>query len=137
MLILIPRVGECTSASAGDLKFTKITEAGLLDDGTWITDQLIQDNFLSSLTIPPNLSAGNYIIRHEIIALHGAGSDNGAQLYPQCLNLKLGGSGGVSVPEGVPGTSLYKRDDPGILFNLYTDLTSYPIPGPELWTGAN
>lgn len=77
------------------------------------------------------------MIRHEIIALHGAQSDNGAQNYPQCLNIKVGGSGTVSVPTGTAGTSLYKRTDPGILFNLYTTFTSYTIPGPAVWTGAN
>jgi cellulase len=51
--------------------------------GTWVTDELIKNNFTSSTTIPRNLKAGNYVIRHEIIALHSAGNDNGAQFYPQ------------------------------------------------------
>lgn len=87
--------------------------------------------------IPKNLKAGNYVLRHEIIALHGASSDNGAQLYPQCLNIKVSGSGSVAPAGGVAGTSLYKRTDPGILFNVYNNPTSYTIPGPALWTAAN
>jgi cellulase len=31
---------------------------------------------------------------------------------------------------------LYKSDDPGVLINIYTSLTTYPIPGPTLWSGA-
>jgi hypothetical protein len=54
--------------------------------GTWVTDELIKNNFTSSTTIPRNLKAGNYVIRHEIIALHSASSDNGAQFYPQVNN---------------------------------------------------
>lgn len=102
-----------------------------------MTDSLISNNYTSSTTIPRNLKAGDYVIRHEIIALHGAGSDNGAQAYPQCLNIRVGGSGSVSPSGGVAGSSLYKRTDPGILFNLYTSYTSYPYPGPALWTAAN
>jgi hypothetical protein len=104
---------------------------------TWATDTLLTNNFTSTTTIPRNLKAGNYVIRHEIIALHSASNDNGAQLYPQCLNLKVGGSGTVAPTSGVAGTSLYKRDEAGIRFNLYTSYTSYPFPGPALWTAAN
>lgn len=98
---------------------------------------MLTTNYTSSVTIPKNLKAGNYVIRHEIIALHGAQNDNGAQDYPQCLNLKVGGSGSVALPSGVAGTSLYTRSMAGIIFNLYTDYTSYTFPGPAVWTGAN
>ncbi|KAK6215858.1 hypothetical protein LQW54_004038 [Pestalotiopsis sp. IQ-011] len=128
--------GSCTSATAGSLTWTKIAEAGY-SSGTWATDPLPTSNYTSTLTIPAKLKAGNYVIRHEIIALHSAGSDNGAQNYPQCFNVVVGGSGSVSLPTGTAGTSLYTRTDPGILFNLYTSFTSYTIPGPALWTGAN
>ncbi|KAK9773446.1 putative Glycoside hydrolase [Seiridium cardinale] len=128
--------GECTSATAGSLSWNKISENGY-NSGTWATDILATNNYTSTLTIPSKLKAGNYVIRHEIIALHGASSDNGAQNYPQCINVQVGGSGTVSTPTGTAGTSLYTRTDPGILFDLYTTFTSYPIPGPTVWTGAN
>jgi lytic cellulose monooxygenase (C1-hydroxylating) len=89
------------------------------------------------VTIPRNLKAGNYVIRHEIIALHGASSDNGAQAYPQCLTLQVGGSGTVAPSSGTVGSALYNRADAGIRFNLWTTYTSYPYPGPALWTAAN
>jgi hypothetical protein len=50
--------------------------------GAWVTDDLVKNNFSWDLTIP-NLAPGNYVIRHEIIALHAAGQTNGAQAYPQ------------------------------------------------------
>lgn len=42
------------------------------------------NNNTGSLTIPSDLKAGNYVLRHEIIALHSAGQEDGAQAYPQC-----------------------------------------------------
>lgn len=137
---IAPCNGDCTTLTPSSLRWSKISQTGLVTPGgigTWATDNLIKTNFTATTTIPRNLKAGNYVIRHEIVALHSAGSDNGAQLYPQCLNLKVTGSGSVAPSGGVAGTSLYKRNDAGILFNLYNNPTSYPIPGPALWTAAN
>ncbi|KAF2179518.1 lytic polysaccharide monooxygenase [Zopfia rhizophila CBS 207.26] len=137
---IAPCNGECTTQSSGNLRWTKISQGGLISGsatGTWVTDTLIQNNFTSSTTIPRNLKAGNYVIRHEIIALHGAQNDDGAQNYPQCLNLKVSGSGTAVPSGGTPATSLYTRTDPGIKFNLYTSFSSYQIPGPAVWTGGN
>jgi cellulase len=86
-----------------------------------------------TVTIPENLAPGNYVLRHEILALHSAGQANGAQFYPQCINLEVTGSGSAT-PDGVAGTSLYTAEDPGVLFNLYGEFSEYPIPGPALWT---
>lgn len=72
------------------------------------------------------------MIRHEIMALHSAGQVNGAQAYPQCINIQVGGSGTGKLSGGVPATSFYKATDPGVLFNLYTSFTGYTIPGPAL-----
>lgn len=133
-------VSEFASATAGSLSFTKIGQGALITGGSnskWVTDTMIASNFSTPVTIPAKLKPGNYVLRHEIIALHAAGSDNGAQMYPQCLNLKVSGSGTVSLPSGVAATQLYKRNDAGIIFNLYQDIKSYPIPGPTLWTSAN
>lgn len=55
----------------------------------------------------------------------------------QCLNLKVTGGGSVAPSGGVAGTSLYKRDTPGIVFNIYVGAQSYTYPGPALWTAAN
>ncbi|CAJ2512449.1 Uu.00g054640.m01.CDS01 [Anthostomella pinea] len=129
--------GECTAATADGLSFTKISEAGLLsgsNPGTWATDTLIANNFTADVIIPGSLAAGNYVLRHEIIALHSAASANGAQSYPQCLNIQVGGSGSTALPAGEPATDFYSSADPGILFSLYTAFTSYTIPGPDVWT---
>ena len=130
--------GECEKVDKTTLKWFKIAEAGLIDDssvpGKWASDELIANNQSSTVTIPSSLAAGNYVARHEIIALHSAGTSGGAQNYPQCVNLKVT-STGTAEPEGVVGTSLYTAEDPGILVNIYAALT-YTIPGPTLWSGA-
>ncbi|KAI0967463.1 lytic polysaccharide monooxygenase [Xylaria arbuscula] len=128
--------GECTSATAAGLTFEKISEDAWIsgsDPGTWVTDTLIANNFTSEFVIPSGLAPGNYVLRHEIIALHSAGSEDGAQNYPQCLNIKVGTGGSTAMPAGEAATSFYSETDPGILFNLYTTFDSYTIPGPALW----
>ncbi|KAI2643396.1 lytic polysaccharide monooxygenase [Xylaria nigripes] len=125
--------GECTTETSDDLSFTKISESGY-DSGVWMTDTMIAQNFSTDVVIPSTLAPGNYIIRHEIIALHSAGSQGGAQNYPQCVNLKLGSGGSTALPAGEAATEFYTPTDPGILFDLYSPFDSYPIPGPAVWS---
>ncbi|KAL1952703.1 hypothetical protein VTO42DRAFT_4425 [Malbranchea cinnamomea] len=134
---IAPCNGDCSSASAGSLNFVKIAEKGLIsgsNPGFWAADELIQNGNSWEVTIPANLAPGKYVLRHEIIALHSAGNPNGAQAYPQCINLEVTG-GGSATPSGQPATSFYSPNDPGILFNLYQSFDSYPIPGPAVWSG--
>ncbi|PGH04899.1 hypothetical protein AJ80_08448 [Polytolypa hystricis UAMH7299] len=132
--------GDCSSVDKTQLKFFKISEAGLIDGssppGNWASDDLIRNNQSWTLTIPESVAPGNYVLRHEIIALHSAGDNNGAQNYPQCFNLKITGSG-TQNPEGVLGTSLYTNTDPGIKIGIYQPLASYEIPGPALIGGGD
>lgn len=131
---------DCTTVDKETLKFFKIDEAGLIDGssapGQWASDELISNGGKWSVTIPESLAPGQYVLRHEIIALHSAGTANGAQNYPQCFNLEVTGSGSAN-PDGVLGTELYKTSDAGITLNIYTALDSYEIPGPALWDGAS
>jgi cold shock CspA family protein len=76
--------GDCTTLTPGALRWSKISQSAIISPGTWVTDKLITDNFKVSTVIPAKLAPGNYVIRHEIIALHGGQNVNGAQLYPQC-----------------------------------------------------
>ena len=127
--------GDCTTISKASLKFSKIAEKGYVsgsNPGTFASDELIANGNSWKFTVPKDLKAGEYVLRHEIIALHSAGQTDGAQNYPQCINLKVSGSGTSSLTGGVSATEFYKADDAGIKFNLYTTFTSYPIPGPQL-----
>ncbi|KAA8631818.1 hypothetical protein SMACR_05160 [Sordaria macrospora] len=126
--------GDCETVDKTSLRFFKIDGAGY-NNGVWAADALVNNGNSWLVQIPADLKPGNYVLRHEIIALHGAGSANGAQAYPQCFNLKVEGSGN-NLPSGVPGTQLYKATDAGILFNMYQNDFTYPVPGPALIAGA-
>ncbi|KAH7092578.1 glycosyl hydrolase family 61-domain-containing protein [Paraphoma chrysanthemicola] len=129
-----PYTGDIASVDKTTLKWAKIQEDGYAD-GAWAAVKMIKQNNTWPVTVPSTLAAGKYVFRHEIIALHGAGSANGAQNYPQCLNIEVTGSG-TAVPEGVVGTELYTVQEEGIIFNPYAATIDYPIPGPKLWNGA-
>ncbi|KAG2415291.1 endoglucanase IV precursor [Aspergillus terreus] len=128
--------GDCSSVDKTSLEFFKIDQKGLIEGNTWASDQLISNNNSWTVTIPSSIASGNYVLRHEIIGLHSAGNKDGAQNYPQCMNLKVTG-GGSDKPAGTLGTALYKDTDPGILVNIYQTLSSYVIPGPALYSGSS
>merc|ERR1711977_358584 len=104
--------------------------------GDCASDALMANNLTGSVTIPSTIAPGNYVLRHEIIALHSAGQADGAQNYPFCVNLEVTGSGTDS-PEGVLGTALYTPTDAGILVSIYTAGATYEIPGPALYAGGS
>ncbi|KAL1876965.1 hypothetical protein Daus18300_002572 [Diaporthe australafricana] len=123
-----------TSVDKTTLSWVKIAEAGVIsgsNPGTWASDEILSNNLAWEITIPEGTPAGNYVLRHEIIALHSANQANGAQNYPQCVNIEVTGGSG-SFPAGTSGEALYTADEEGILFNIYQDFSSYPIPGPAL-----
>lgn len=135
--------GDCSSVDKTALKFFKIDGVGMTDVSTtppkFADDDMIANNNTWTVKIPSDIAPGNYVLRHETIALHEGNRDGGSQPYPQCINLEITGSGTAN-PAGVAGTELYKQGDPGILFNIYKKFTStdeYPVPGPELYSGAS
>ncbi|CAG8952452.1 hypothetical protein HYFRA_00001199 [Hymenoscyphus fraxineus] len=121
------------SNGAGDV-WVKIAEEGF-SGGKWATDNLIAARGKQSVKIPAGLAPGEYLLRGEIIALHEGDSTEakgrGAQLYMECVQIKVTGSGTTPLPAGVAIPGVYKTEDPGILFNVYGKFDSYPIPGPR------
>ncbi|KAK7522477.1 putative endo-beta-1,4-glucanase D [Phyllosticta citriasiana] len=115
--------------------WVKLAEDGY-SDGTWAVDTLISNKGKHSITIP-EVTPGNYLLRPEIIALHEASNEGGAQFYLECVQIAVSGSGTTSLPEGVALPGAYKADDAGILFNMYGDFSTYQIPGPTVWDGAS
>jgi len=87
----------------------------------------------AKVTIPNDIAPGNYLIRHEIVALHLATEYYGAEFYAGCAQLKVGGSG-KDVPTdsellSFPGS--YSDNDPGIFTpNIFDgDGSNYKFPG--------
>lgn len=73
--------GSCSTVDPTTLDFFKIDHAGLNSDGTtWASDVLIKNGGDYTVKIPADIKAGNCILRHELLALHSAGSPGGAQV---------------------------------------------------------
>lgn len=136
--------GDCTKVDKTSLKFNKIDEAGFnrmsgvpYTGGHFASDDLRERGNTWTVTIPSYVAKGKYVLRHEIMSLHQAENPNGAQNYPQCINLEITGSGTDPLSSGTPGTALYKPTDPGIDTNIYDDRLKKPadyiIPGPPLY----
>lgn len=109
--------GAFGSSCKGDGKgWFKIDEMGMwggkLNSANWGT-ALIVKNLKWSSEIPRNLAPGNYLIRHELLALHQA---NTPQFYAECAQIVVQGSGSA-VP---PSDYLYSiptyapQNDPGV-----------------------
>jgi hypothetical protein len=132
--------GDCTTVDKTKLKWFKIAERGQISlgagvgaPGVWAADELIAADGYWPVKIPASIKAGNYILRHEILALHSAYDVGGAQFYPICANIKITGRGWAS-PPGVVGTALYNATHPGVHYGIYNDELSpvYQMPGPPL-----
>jgi lytic cellulose monooxygenase (C1-hydroxylating) len=109
--------------------------------GKWTSDVLIAANNSWTIEIPPTLAPGAYVLRHELIALHYAYQDDGAQNYPQCFNLwvlppKTASTSTKQLTldpaDGAVATEMYHADDPGIDIDIFTSRTTYVIPGPTV-----
>ena len=127
------------SKAGSSYSWTKLWEDGL-SGGKWAVEKLVAGDYNGKkgqheMTLP-NLAPGDYVLRPELIGLHEGNRKGGAQLYMECVHVKVEGSGTAALPAGVSFPGAYKADDAGILFDIYSGKTSYPIPGPKVWSGA-
>ncbi|CAG7846131.1 SubName: Full=Related to endoglucanase B {ECO:0000313/EMBL:CCA66803.1} [Serendipita indica DSM 11827] len=91
---------------------------------------LVANNFTASVTIPSKLAAGEYLLRHELLALHGATSVGGAQFYPVYIQLIVT-RGGSASPSDLAFPGAYSATDPGIYFNPFQgDAANQKYVGP-------
>lgn len=114
------------------LTTSSITDAGL----QWASSV---DGGISNFTftLPADLAAGEYLMRGEHIALHGASTAGGAQFYMGCAQLKVESSGTSTPTETVAIPGVYDGTEPGILLNIYYPApTNYTDPGPATWPSA-
>lgn len=152
----------CASVDKTKLEFTKIDDSApvFFNDsggppGFWSTNTLIASNNSWLVGLPTSLSPGAYVLRHELIALHYANRTDGAQNYPQCVNLWVTAAGAKQRAavrplrkrgtvanalsrreKGHLATEMYHADDPGIKIDIYESMTTYQIPGPTLASNA-
>lgn len=141
---LAPCNGDCSSIELTSLRWTKISEKGVTgpanEKGTWATDEMRANGGVATATIPSSIAAGNYIIRHEIIALHRA-LLNEPEFYGQCANIQITGHGTDDLSgSGVVASQLYSTSETSIyghdIYDSRMDGADWAIPGPPLYPGA-
>ena len=142
--------GNCSEFIPTTAQFFKIYEEGLdtsqkpnaagndhtpAGQGLWAQNRIQYEDSWSWVTIPEDIKAGEYLLRHELIALHGANNaEQGAEYYPGCIQIKVTGGGDAS-PATTPANKLYSYADG--LVDIYSPapggIESYTIPGPPLY----
>jgi len=124
----------CDQYDPQDSEWFKISEIGTQSNGSWVQQELM-NGFTVNTTLPTDIKPGQYILRHEIIALHLATTLGGAEFYPACIQLNIGGNGtGVPTSDDLvtfPGG--YSDNDPGIFDpNVFDTSAPYTFPGPPV-----
>jgi hypothetical protein len=98
MVWLFKCAGDFASCDGSGKGWFKIDQMGMwgsvLDSNNWAT-AIVVKNLKWSSAIPKNLASGNYLIRHELLALHQA---NTPQFYPECAQLVVSGGGTAAPP---------------------------------------
>jgi hypothetical protein len=91
------------------------------------SEVLYNNNMTWTIQIPSNLKAGDYIIRHELVALHYATKELGPEFYISCLNVKVLGDGTAepTKEDTVRFPGAYKPDDPYLNFDLHRHENKY------------
>lgn len=111
---------------------SEITDEGL-QWATYVSGGITNFTF----TLPEDLTAGEYLMRAEHIALHGASTEGGAQFYIGCAQLSVSGSGSGTPTDTVSIPGVYDGTEAGILINVYYPIpTSYTDPGPVTWPNS-
>jgi len=135
----------CDGSGAG---WFKIDEAGFHGDGVkvfldtetpsgWDIAKLVGGNKQWSSKIPAGLAPGNYLVRHELIALHQA---NAPQFYAECAQLTVTGSGtaqpDASYKAAIPGYCGQNDANIKVPINDHSLPQTYKIPGPPVFKGT-
>ena len=126
-LVYMSKAPSTASTYEGDGDWFKIMESGVCDPSKDFTKDAwcSWDKDRIEFTIPKDTPNGEYLIRPEHIALHGA-HDGQAEFYYGCAQVKVVGGG-----SGMPGPTVkfpgaYKVNDPEVnvrvynLFHLYS-----------------
>jgi len=140
MVYMAKCASTCSTQDTSQANWFKIQEGGLLSgtvgNGQWAMGQLVTNNNSWTTTLPSTLAAGEYLLRHELLAIH---TSNQPQFYPECAQLKIttGGSAVGTPTVKFPGG--YSATDPSIDINIYaapaSTAVTYAIPGPTVFTG--
>ncbi|KAI0935511.1 hypothetical protein AcV5_003922 [Taiwanofungus camphoratus] len=106
----------CSQFNGSTAKWFKIDELGMISGGNTWYQQDIMNGDSYSVTLPQSIAPGGYLIRHEIISLQLAMSMGGAEFYPSCTQVQIGGNG-AGTPQSSQTVTFpggYSDSDPGI-----------------------
>lgn len=79
-----------TATADSSLKWFKISEDGFnTSTRKWAVDTMIENGGWNYFDIPSCVAPGNYLMRVELLALHSAYSQGGAQFYMVCFKSKM------------------------------------------------
>ncbi|GLB41315.1 putative glycosyl hydrolase family 61 [Lyophyllum shimeji] len=130
----------CDKFDTTQAKWFKIQQVGRKPNSAdWAQADLMKGG-TAAVTLPKTLAPGNYMIRHEIIALHLANSKGGAEFYPSCAQLRVGGSqtGKPTTDELVSLPGAYSDNDAGIFDpDVFNAKATYVFPGPKIAAFVN
>ncbi|KAI9448963.1 glycosyl hydrolase family 61-domain-containing protein [Russula earlei] len=123
----------CDKFNGSTAKWFKIDQIGKKPDGTTWYQQDVMNRQPVSVTLPLNVTPGDYLVRHEIIALHLAVTLGGAEFYPSCTQIRVGGSQTGEPNQIVSFPGAYNDNDPGIYDpDVYSPGSVYVFPGPPV-----
>ncbi|KAF8266394.1 glycosyl hydrolase family 61-domain-containing protein [Lactarius quietus] len=123
----------CDKFNGSTAQWFKIDEIGKKPDGTTWYQQDVMNGSPVTLTLPPNIAPGGYLVRQEIIALHLAVTLGGAEFYPSCTQINVGGSQTGTPNQTVTFPGAYSDNDPGIYDPSVFDAgATYIFPGPPV-----
>lgn len=113
------------------------------------TDNLWADEYFVKAPAPfkghhwitvPDVPAGDYLIRFEVITLQEASYVNGAQHYPSCIQIRVTSDGKKPLPGGLSFPGTYIVGQTGIVWppkdGSSSDPANYPLPGGPVWEGS-
>ncbi|KAF7333018.1 Glycosyl hydrolase, family 61, 9 [Mycena venus] len=144
VLTYLAKIPDAMQSTVTGLQWFKIQEDGLIAaNQSWGVDRMVANKGKVTFTIPPCISAGQYLLRHEMIEIRHSstcrsylsrGSILRSEKKMECAQIQITGGGSTSPPTvSFPGA--YQGTDPGITVNIYYPLlTNYTIPGPPVFS---
>ncbi|RAL60405.1 hypothetical protein DID88_000180 [Monilinia fructigena] len=106
-------------------------------NGTWASNLMDAGNMSYTFNLPTGMATGEYLLRSEMLALHGAQTLGGAQWYIGCAQLSITGTSGDSCGPSIKLPGAYNESDPSIYIpNVYYgfNISTYTAPGGAIAT---
>jgi cellulase len=91
----LKKVNDATTDPGTGGGWFKIQEDGF-DGSKWGTERVINGQGRHTIKIPSCIAPGQYLLRAEMLALHGAGNYPGAQFYMECAQINVVGGGNTT-----------------------------------------